>query len=63
VDRVDLVRVAGYGACGDEDGRDVRYDRVEAEHCGVLESSRVLDFLCEVWVIDAVAAGVPDWAS
>jgi hypothetical protein len=40
VDGVDLVRVAGYGAGGDEDGRDVRYYRVEAEHCGVLGIER-----------------------
>lgn len=61
MDRVDLVRIAGYGAGGDEDGCDVRYDRVEAEHCGVLSSRPRL--LCEVWVVDAVAAGVPDWAN
>lgn len=39
MDRVDLVRVAGDGAGGDEEGRDVRHDRVEAEHCGVFLSS------------------------
>ena len=56
MDRVDLVRVAGYGAGGDEEGRDVRHERVEAEHCGVfVVSSCLLRARCEVWVVDAVS--------